>query len=234
MILRQIRRIQHYSVLKPLRCMSGWGVVPNIKEECPSTESGDKVLFEGSQMITVRAMLGCTAFNFLYFSYYLTTCFWYHDIVIEGIRLGGDVGWGYAGAFGTGLIAFATRTYATRCACMVYETADGERLGFQVHTLLGTPGKKYEAMPKNITLGPPSKTGSSLIALQLKGLDHNILVDKSGTFFWGGKLTTMTELHYVKGREQQATPDSKDDRLKALKDTAPKRRRDHKVDIAGK
>ena len=44
------------------------------------------------------------------------------------------------------------------------------------------PGRKIEAKPGNIKIGETSKTRSSLIPLQIVGIDKNVLVDKSGVF----------------------------------------------------
>lgn len=53
---------------------------------------------------------------------------------------------------GTALVFYCNREYASHSAHMVYETPDGRRLGFQMHNLMGFPGKKIEANIGNVRL----------------------------------------------------------------------------------
>ena len=79
-----------------------------------------------------------------YWSYYLTNVYVNQGtVIVQGINFG-DPAWGALGAFGTGFIFYMTYEYARHAAYYVYETEDGQRLGFQMHTVLGYPGRKMK------------------------------------------------------------------------------------------
>jgi hypothetical protein len=147
-------------------------------------DADGRVLYEGSQQLTCRVMLSAATFNLAYWSYYLVTCAYYEGVVIEGIKLGGDPRWGFAGAFATGLMFYASQQYAHHAALKCYETADGERLGFQMHTIFGQPGRKIECRIGNAYLGERrGNFGSSYIPVRVKGVNRNVLVDDTCNFF---------------------------------------------------
>ena len=50
------------------------------------------------------------------------------------------------------LVFYCNREYASHAAHLVYETADGRRIGFQMHNMMGFPGKKIEANVGNVRL----------------------------------------------------------------------------------
>ena len=73
---------------------------------------GNRVLYHANQELTCRVMLSAASFNLFYWSYYLATCAYYKDVVVQGLNLGGDPRWGFAGAFGTGLMFYVTQQYS--------------------------------------------------------------------------------------------------------------------------
>ena len=124
------------------------------------------------------------------------TSYFYNGVMIQGINLGGDPMWGLAGSFGTGIIFYCAREYAHHTAYYVYETADGLRLGFQMHTILGFPGRKIEASIHNIRIINPVggiTLGSSLIPLRVEGVGKNVLIDRDCTFYANNRLMKLLE-----------------------------------------
>ncbi|RYY83652.1 hypothetical protein EON63_10780 [archaeon] len=57
------------------------------------------------------------------------------------IDLGGDPSWSYLGLAATGLFVYFTRHFAHQTVYQSYLSADGKRMGFQVHNLFGSPGE---------------------------------------------------------------------------------------------
>jgi hypothetical protein len=110
---------------------------------------------------------------------------------------------GVAGLFGTGLIFAATYNYSHHYVYRAYESADGKRLGFQFHNILGNVGKKVECMKGNATAlkvdsfrnknaVTRSMMGSSL-PINVKGVKFNVLLDQAGEFDSEGRLLEMLE-----------------------------------------
>lgn len=64
--------------------------------------------------------------------------------VVHGINLSIEPWWGLVGTFFTFMIAFLARSYAHGAIIQAYESADGKRLGFQLHNMAGFPGRKIE------------------------------------------------------------------------------------------
>ena len=169
---------------------SGFSPV-NVFEGERRDGEGNRVLYEASQELTCRVMLSAATFNLFYWSYYLATCAYYKDVVMHGVNLGGDPRWGFAGAFGTGLMFYVTQQYSHHAVSKCYETADGERLGFQMHNVFGQPGRKIECRLGNASMLDPTNSkkttlGSSYIPLRVKGVDRNILIDETGSYFVEG------------------------------------------------
>lgn len=151
---------------------------------------GNRVLYEGTQELTARLMFSASVFNFAYWSYYSVSSWYYQGVVIQGIEMGGDPRWGMAGAFGTGLMFYFTREFAHHAARKAYETADGERIGFVMHNIMGGMGKKIEVSVGNarVIKKQGSTFGASLLPVRVKGLGKNVLVDSKGKFYWSRRL----------------------------------------------
>lgn len=103
--------------------------------------------------------------------------------------------WGYFGVAATGLIVYFTRHFAHHVVYQSYLTGDGKRVGFQVHNILGNPGRKFEVSIGNAKFLSPNTAlvenagnksfiknlfNSSLIPLRVEGVQGNVLVDKEG------------------------------------------------------
>ena len=134
-----------------------------------------------------------------------------------------DSRWGIVGAFGTGVMFWGTTQFAHHAAYTSYETADGLRVGFQMHNVLGNPGRKIEASPANIVRGPDSTWGFSnkLVPLRISGMGkvrlsiifmttvliffsslniadllrirQNVLIDSSGKFYGNNRLISLID-----------------------------------------
>lgn len=99
----------------------------------------------------------------------------------------------------SGILYYFTRKFAKQCVFRSYITEDKKRIGFQVHTMLGNLGEKFEVDIGNATfLSDHSKdtfneeekkniftkfTGSSFLPFRVKGLDKNFILSKTGTYF---------------------------------------------------
>ena len=192
---------------------------------------GNKVLYEGNQEFTARLMFSATAFNTVYWTYYSVSAWYYHDVVIQGIEMGGDPRWGMAGAFGTGLMTYFTKEFAHHAARKAYETADGKRIGFVMHNIIGGVGKKVEVHIGNarVIKKEGSALGASLLPVRVKGLGKNVLVDSKGKFYWSRRLFDLLKEGdtvagesggILGGSDEEAFPakiDSKEDRRQRLR-----------------
>ena len=162
---------------------------------------GEVELYHGPQPMTCRAMVGAGVFNFAYWSWYLFDCWYNAETVLQGVSIGGNPMWGYAGATGTGLIFYSAYQYATHTVYRSYETRDGKRLGFQLHTILGFPGRKIEVMHGNAAIASRAwdkkdTEGNALfkgtnIPVTVVGMDKNILIDGSQDFFHDRRLEKL-------------------------------------------
>ena len=159
----------------------------------PVDEFGNKILYRGTQDLIVRLLFGASSFNFVYWTYYTASAYYYQGVVIGGIDLGGDVRWGAVGAFATGLMFYATKVFKDNACMLAYLTpganGEGDRIGFQMHDFFGGPGRRVEASVGNVRLLTDSKEnsavrfGSTFIPLRVKGMGKNVLIDEKGQFF---------------------------------------------------
>lgn len=136
--MQAMNRIRRSIILIPARMLQ-YRPLCRTSPDFPRTPSGNKIFYDSnnSHKLTVKLMFGSGCFNFFYWSYYLTTSFAYKDVVIQGVDLGGDPRWGYFGAFATGLIFYATRQFAHHTVRLAYESSDCQRIGFEMHNILG-------------------------------------------------------------------------------------------------
>ena len=175
-------------------------MIDPVKEEnskrTPMSATGEKLLYEGPQTFQIRMMFGVGCVNVLYWTYYMSTCYLYKDVVHHGIAFGGDPSWGYIGIAGTVIIFYCTREYSQHAAYYAYETADGKRLGFQLHTMLGFPGRKIEASIGNVRLANTmsSSMGSSFVPLRVEGVGKNVLIDRDCTYYANGRLMELLKV----------------------------------------
>ncbi len=187
------RKILLNQISLPKRCLSF--VIPpkNLKAEKPTLNDGEPVLFQANQAFPIRLMLGSGLINFGYWSYNLYT--------ISAVTMGLNITehwnnltllatsplWTYLGLTGTGLIFFFTKMFANRVICLTYENPETKRLGFQTYTLFGTPGRKIEVKPVNVTFGKESLK-TSLLPIKIIGLDYRLLLDRDGYYYDNGRL----------------------------------------------
>jgi hypothetical protein len=138
--------------------------------------------------------------------------------------------WGTFGTFATAFMLYFTKTYANNTVFQCYETADHQRVGFQMHTILGKPGRKFEVglgsakflqSVNNITRSDAdraaemSKGGlynkvmrTSFVPSTVKGFDGNVLLDSEGKFYDKERLvalfTAPQELQKAESKETRA------------------------------
>lgn len=125
---------------------------------------------------------------------------------MQGIDLAGDPMWGYVGSFCTGGFLFFTKYFANHTIYRAHLSNKGKRMGIQVHTMFGAPGKKYEfatgdaefvskkqqselaaelsnAQQSVSDVKVPSLVArfmdSSFFPIRVKGINGNCVVDKS-------------------------------------------------------
>jgi len=177
------------------------------EEQHKQQQLSDTPLYKESQQLTIRMMLGVSVVNAVYWSNQLVQYALYKDVVIQGINLGGDPTWAYFGSIATGAIVYFSRTYAHHSVYQCYESQDRLRIGFQVHTILGYPGRKFEVKIGNarfISKSNPimtsvygddnsnitnSKQGvlnhllkTSMIPIVVDGFEGNLLLDEHGFY----------------------------------------------------
>lgn len=170
-------------------------------------QHSDTLLYKESQQLTIRMMLGVSVVNAVFWSNQLVQYALYRDVVIQGINLGGDPTWAYFGSIATGAIVYFSRTYAHHSIYQCYESQDSMRIGFQVHTILGYPGRKFEVKigtARFISKSNPimssvygdddsnitnSKKGvlnhllkTSMIPIVVDGFQGNLLLDEHGFY----------------------------------------------------
>ena len=104
----------------------------------------------------------------------MANCYIYEDVIVSGIDLGGQPFWSFFGFAGTGLLFYCNYEYAGHTAYQVYETADKERIGFQMYNIFGNPGRKIEANIGNVRTANMGKSNwssgsDSFVALRIVG-----------------------------------------------------------------
>lgn len=186
----------------------------NLSHEARSA-GHDIELFRDSQQFSIRMMLGVSFVNAAYWGSSVIHSVLYKGIVVDGINLAGDPTWGYVGMFATGFLLFFSRSFAHHSCYRCYESADRKRIGFQVHTMLGNPGrkfevaignarfasnKKYTALGSNVIGAELGKGGflssvmrTSMVPIRVEGIAGNILLDQYGTFNNDKRLIQLVE-----------------------------------------
>jgi hypothetical protein len=147
---------------------------------------------------------------------------------VNGIDLAGtNPMWGYFGIAATGLIVYFTRHFAHHVVYQSYLTPDKKRIGFQVHNILGNPGRKFEvSVGKAKFLSPNTALvdnaanksfvknlfNSSLIPLRVEGIEGNVLVDREGL-----AQEPAVKLIEILSKGQESQVESKEQRLEHWK-----------------
>lgn len=176
-----------------VRSFSLWRKVMDPQDKEPVAEvgykpivmspEGNKIVFECNSAGQLRMMLGACGINTSYWVYHLYNCIMYENTVIQGISLGGNPNYGILGLAVSALIVYTTRMFAHYNIRYGYISADGQRIGFQMHTVLGFPGRKIEAMPNNVNFEPDAKVRSGSVRLEVKGLDRYAILNTVGYYF---------------------------------------------------
>lgn len=135
----------------------------------------------------------------------------YKDVVVQGINIAGDPMWGSFGAFATGFFLYFARTFAHHSIFQCYETADHKRIGFQMHTMFGHPGRKFEVSIGNarfisrnngMTRSAEEEEAvnggvfrkilsTSLVPVVVNGFKGNALFDAEGKFYNKERLVSL-------------------------------------------
>jgi hypothetical protein len=146
----------------------------------------------------------------------------YKDVVGEsGMSMVASPWFGVAGATGTVVILFITRMYSRNAISQIYESADGQRLGFCMHNMLGNPGRRFEvpignARFSNVKISTFSK---DMIALKIEGVPNNCVMDKDGEFHDAERLRSLLVT------DKQNLADSKEQRIAWKKASYQSRKR---------
>eukprot|EP01041_Mallomonas_annulata_P000765 gene765-1460_t len=191
------------------------------------SDNEQELLHEGKHDFVIRAMFSSGCVNLLVWSQYVGNYFMNHNVVLHGIEMGGDVAWGSIGLFGTGLIFYFTREYAIHAVRRCYLTADNKRLGFQVHTILGYSGRKYEVPIGNAKFLPArSVFMSSVLPVSIKGFNKNLLIDPLGTFYHDEKLKKLLS------SSEEFSMHSKEDRITTIKESFRRKNRKSEIKLS--
>lgn len=154
------------------------------------------LLYKGSQAFNIRLMTGLGFFNAGYWSFSLATL----PTWTTSFTIGSDLFtlaqmhplWIGLGFLGTGCIFYFTKAFSDRAIYSVYENTVTNRLGFQMHTIFGYPGRLIEVYPINVKFGKENLR-TSLMPLIVKDLDIIILLDKDGIYYDNGRLVTILQ-----------------------------------------
>jgi hypothetical protein len=146
--------------------------------ESMGKQSQEKLLYLGGSQkrFIIRTMFGLGAFNAFYWSAQIANNYAFKDVVVKGVALAGDPFWAFIGTAATCFICFFTREYAHSAVYQGYETLDGERLGFQFHNVLGSPGRKVEV--ERHTVRPVSPTQLATFVKEIAAANESMLADE--------------------------------------------------------
>ncbi len=136
---------------------------------------------------------------------------------MSGITLvtGGDLGFGLIGLGGSAVIFHLARIYALHAVRKGYLTNDEARIGFQVHNILGNPGRKYEFPIGNAKVLEHQRFFlNSVIPVSVKGMGYNLLLDPDGIFHDKNKLISILK---QSDASKQNMSTKKEDRINSIK-----------------
>jgi hypothetical protein len=92
-----------------------------------------------------------------------------------------------------------TFKFAHNTPCVVYESADEKRIGFQIHTILGFPGRKLEISKEKVRITPKKSrnwflASSSYIPIHVEGINGNMLIDNTGYYYDNCRLFKLIQV----------------------------------------
>lgn len=123
---------------------------------------------------------------------------------------------------------YFARQYAHHAIHMGYLSADGKRLGFQLHNVLGNPGRKIEfnvgdaRLIRNLAGSSFLPLSKSLVPVKVVGLSNNVLLDRDGTYY--DKERFISLLSFEKDEVPSEVLDSKENRVNYRKNLGKKRK----------
>lgn len=199
---------------------------PTSVDPIDVSSTGEKLLFESDQYFTIRMMLGGVATSVMYWSYHLIDCYLYPgEIASSGFAIMGNPAVGVAGLGLSGFCLYTTRHYANVNVKRAYESPDGRRIGFQMHNIYGSYGRKLEALPSNLKFTLPEEknlTNSSLARMEIIGAKTNVFIDITGKFY-GTRLREL--MNRVTTAVKEDVVKDKEARVEILKGTAHQHKR---------
>lgn len=181
------------------------------RREATETEeeqtSNIKVLYEEPSSRNIRAMLFATGINLTYWGF--NSSLTIYNNIQAGVPFGSGI---FEGAHldtfllvaSTALVA-ATKLYADHSVMKVYENFEANRVGFQVHSLLGFPGKFLEVPIGNTTIEDGGKSG--MVGVRVVGMHRPLILPNSD------KFRDCEELHEILQRKKPVSSVAKKERI---------------------
>lgn len=115
---------------------------------------------------------------------------------------------------GVGMV-FLTKVYASYAVNTIYITADGKRLGYQVHSFLGKPGRMFEVSLGRSRIVDGSDIGPVVISIE--GFGKNFVVSDREQFYKNQKLQELLSISSVEATTDMLN-ESKAQRIEYYKD----------------
>lgn len=151
---------------------------------------------------------------------------WYvnKDVVLDGgYSIVASPWFGFAGLAGTSIILYVTRMFSRNAIAECYETADGQRLGFRMHNMLGNPGRRFEVPIGNARFSNMrvSSFTKSMVGVKIDGIKYNCVMDRDGDFVEPDRLRAL-----LLADKQVNITDSKEHRIAWKKAAARAKKRE--------
>jgi hypothetical protein len=169
--------------------------------------SNIKVMYEETSSRNIRAMMFATGVNLTYWGFNATMTI--YNNLEAGASLGMDM---FEGAgmdtglfFASSALVGATKLYADHSVMKVYENFEANRVGFQVHSILGFPGKYLEVPIGNTTIEDGGKSG--MVGVRIVGMHRPLILPNSD------KFRDCEELHELLQRKKVVTAVAKKERI---------------------
>lgn len=197
------RRCNHVRV-------ASFGTPTRRRETTESEEeltSNIKVMYEETSSRNIRAMMLATGVNLTYWGFNSSLT------IYKNFEAGVSLGFGtFDGAeldtflfFASSALIAATKLYADHSVMKVYENFEANRVGFQVHSLLGFPGKYLEVPIGNTTIEDGGKSG--MVGVRVVGMHRPLILPNSE------KFRDCEELHELLQRKKVVTAVAKKERI---------------------
>ena len=89
----------------------------------------------------------------------------------------------------SGTLLYLTSLYGKYSVYKCFETSDGKRLGLQVHTVFGYPGRIYEFPVGNAVIVPSKTVGT--VSLKVEGFKNNFVFTNEAEFYKNSRLLEL-------------------------------------------